>query len=181
MKYLYKYPQSAYPYDTIVQRNRSLTRNDLEYELLDTGVFQEDRYFDVFVEYAKACSRRYFDPGYHLESWSGISQIAPSSTLWFRNNWSWQKDVLRPLLEQTNTPQSAVIQAVDPVIGEYSFVDEANVPFFLQKTKPIRNVVWDNPNSTPYVKDGINNYLVTRHTDTINPGKLGTKASLHYS
>ncbi len=100
MKYLYKYPQAAYPYDDLIRTNRQRTRNDMEYELLDTGVFNEDRYFDVFVEYAKntpediliqisACNR---GPD------TATLQILP--TLWFRNTWSWWPDARKPALTQ---------------------------------------------------------------------------------
>ena len=91
MKYLYKYPQAAYPYADLVQTNRRRNRHETEYELLDTGIFDQDRYFDVFIEYAKAspddilvkitaCNRGPESAALHL-----------LPTLWFRNTWSWEK------------------------------------------------------------------------------------------
>src|SRR5262249_25073017 len=115
MKYLYKYPQAAYPYDDLVETNRARSRRELEYELLDTGVFDHDRYFDVFVEYAKASpedlliritvSTRGPEPA--------VLHVLP--TLWFRNTWSWGGDVLRPVLRQSG---GDVIAASQRDLGE---------------------------------------------------------------
>lgn len=106
MKYLYKYPQSAYPYDDLVKTNRKRTRNELEYELLDTRVFDQDRYFDVFVEYAKespedilikisACNRG---------SESATLHVLP--TFWFRNTWSWGDNSPKPALKQVQSKKN---------------------------------------------------------------------------
>ena len=100
MKYLYKYPQSAYPYGDLVETNRRRGRDDLEYELLDTGVFNDDRYFDVFVEYAKADAERYPDPDQRMQSRAGGRQLHVLPTLWFRNTWTWWPDQPKPSLRQ---------------------------------------------------------------------------------
>ena len=101
MKYLYKYPQAAYPYDDLVATNRGRSRTELEYELLDTGVFDDNRYFDVFVEYAKAGAGGHPDPDHRLRTAARARrQLHVLPTLWFRNIWSWGGDAARPTLRE---------------------------------------------------------------------------------
>ena len=112
MKYLYKYPQAAYPYDDLVATNRRRSRNEMEYELLDTGVFDHDRYFDVFVEYAKESPEEVlirisaFNRGQH----AAPLHILP--TIWFRNTWSWSEGASKPSLEQATEPKGMSGQRV---------------------------------------------------------------------
>jgi hypothetical protein len=98
MKYLYKYPQAAFPYHQLVEGNRQRTRRDLEYELLDTGVFNEDRYFDVFVEYAKATTDDILIRISAVNRGHESAELHLLPTLWFRNTWSWDHNSRRPQL-----------------------------------------------------------------------------------
>jgi hypothetical protein len=120
MKYLYKYPQVAYPYDDLVKTNRERGRGAPEYELLDTGVFHEDRYFDVFVEYAKAGAE-------NLEIKISVINRGPEAstlhllpTLWFRNTWMWSDASSKPVLKGTRKKGFSVISAhhTDPIFQE---------------------------------------------------------------
>ena len=119
MKYLYKYPQAAFPYFDLVNRNRQRNRNDLEYELLDTGVFNEDRYFDVFVEYAKETPE---DLLIRITVWNRGPEAASLHvvpTLWFRNTWSWSEGAKRPETREEPAVKGAhVIKALSPQLGE---------------------------------------------------------------
>jgi hypothetical protein len=182
MKYLYKYPQATYPYSDLVETNRRRSRQEFEYELLDTGVFDQDRYFDVFVEYAKiapediliqitACNRGPEPASLHL-----------LPTLWFRNTWSWGGNVPRPLLRQ-----AVVSDACGVIVAEHSQLrerylyceGEPSLLFTENETNTARLV--HVPNRTPYVKDGINDYIVHSRRDAVNAEKTGTKASAHYA
>ena len=186
MKYLYKYPQAAYPYANLVDTNRGRNRNEPEYELLDTGVFDQDRYFDVFVEYAKespddilikitVCNRGKEAAALHL-----------LPTLWFRNTWSWPKGGSKPELKSVKHSKSSVIHAhhTDPLfqesLADYYLYCERTVPLLFTENETNTQRIFGTPNRSPYVKDGINDYLVHGQRNAVNPAKVGTKASPHY-
>ena len=174
MKYLYKYPHAAYPYSDLVETNRRRGRQEFEYELLDTGVFDQDRYFDVFVEYAKASPE---DILIQITVSNRGPEAAPLQllpTLWFRNTWSWGKEVARPVLRQS---APSVIAASDPELGErFLSCDGANALLFTENETNTERL-FNAPNRTPYVKDGINNYIAHGRSDAVNPEHTGTKAS----
>src|SRR5262249_4640043 len=119
MKYLYKYPQQAYPYDDLVATNRKRSREDFEYELIDTGVFNDDRYFDVFVEYAKEPPP---DILVKITAWTRgpeAAQLTLLPTLWFRNTWTWSKDQSRPMIRADEPVKNAsVASAFSKALGE---------------------------------------------------------------
>jgi len=184
MKYLYKYPQAAYPYDDLVATNKQRTRKELEYELLDTGVFNEDRYFDVFVEYAKespndilikitVCNRGPEEAELHL-----------LPTLWFRNSWAhWvARPSVKPVLARADAPKGTQeIAATHPTLGTYHLYCEGDVPLLFTENETNNARLFPQfPNAGPWVKDGINNYLVHGQTSAVNPNQTGTKASAHY-
>jgi hypothetical protein len=178
MKYLYKYPQAAYPYDDLVSTNSTRTRNELEYELLDTGVFDSDRYFDVFVEYAKASPEDVLIQITVSNRGSEAAALHVLPTLWFRNEWSWGRDLPRPSVEQIG---SATIGASHPVLGKrYLHADGAPELLFTENETNSERL-GQRPNRTPYVKDGINNCIVHGQQTAVNPERKGTKASAHYS
>jgi len=181
MKYLYKYPQAPYPYLDLIQNNRRRTRNDMEYELLDTGVFNEDRYFDVFVEYAKqspediliqiSVSNRGPDP----------APLHVLPTLWFRNSWAWWPDPPKPMLKQVaGVGRSPAIAASHAQLGERYLYCEGNVPLLFTENETNNERIFGTPNASPYVKDGINEYVVHGNLKAVNPAKTGTKSSAHY-
>jgi hypothetical protein len=181
MKYLYKYPQSAYPYLDLIEKNRQRTRHDPEYELIDTGIFNEDRYFDVFVEYAKnspediliqitICNRGPEDAAIH---------VLP--TLWFRNTWVWTGGGRRPMLgDLTGYDGPRVIVASHAQLGKRYLYCEGEVPLLFTENETNTEQIFGTYNAQPYVKDGINQFIVDRETDTVNPQRVGTKASAIY-
>ncbi|MGA7318227.1 MAG: glucosidase, partial [Silvibacterium sp.] len=186
MKYLYKCPQAAYPYADLIETNRKRGRQALEYELLDTGVFNEDRYFDVFVEYAKAGPD---DLGIKIS----VANRGPEAatlhllpTLWFRNTWSWVGGGVKPILSVQQMGGASVIAArhTEPVSHElfpdYKLYCEGDVPLLFTENETNKMRLFGEQNPSAYVKDGINDFVVKGNTQAVNPAKLGTKACPHY-
>jgi hypothetical protein len=177
MKYLYKYPQAAYPYDDLVQTNRSRGRSDQEYELLDTGVFHQDRYFDVFVEYAKAAPEDILIQVTVHNRGAKPAALHLLPTLWFRNTWSWGGDVVRPVLRQA---APGLVAASHPDLGErFLHAEDATALLFTENETNTARLV-NVPSRTPYVKDAINSYIVHGDRAAVNPDQTGTKASAYY-
>jgi len=178
MKYLYKYPQAAYPYANLVETSRRRSRQEFEYELLDTGVFDEDRYFDVFVEYAKASPEDILIQITVHNRGPEAAELHVLPTLWFRNQWSWQGAADRPLLQQI--PEHGAARASDPSLGERYLYCEGSPPLLFTENETNTQHIFGVPNRCPYVKDGINNYVVQGQEGTVDPEKKGTKAAAHY-
>jgi hypothetical protein len=181
MKYLYKYPQSAYPYADLVATSRSRSRQEFEYELLDTGVFNEDRYFDVFVEYAKESAESLLIQisVHNRGPEAAVLHVLP--TLWFRNLWSWQAGADRPILQQVPTsPAHRVVKVVDATLGDRYLSCEGDVPLLFTENETNTQRIFGVPNRTPYVKDSINSYVVHGQRAAVNPEKTGTKVAAHY-
>ena len=181
MKYLYKYPQSAYPYDQLVAANQGRSRNELEYELLDTGLFDQDRYFDVFVEYAKASPEDVLIQISVHNRGPEPATLHVLPTVWFRNVWSWGGNPPRPVLRQAAAGDGGgVIAASHPELGERFFYAEGSPALLFTENETNTERLFDTANRTPYVKDGINNAIVHGRQDAVNAEKTGTKASVHY-
>ena len=177
MKYLYKYPQAAYPYDDLVKTNRNRGRQELEYELIDTGVFDQDRYFDVFVEYAKASPEDILIQITVTNRGPEPATLHVLPTIWFRNTWSWGDDVRRPTLKQMD---GGAIAASHTDLGERFFYAEGAKALLFTENETNSERLVHVPNPTPYVKDGIHNYIVRGRQTAVNPEKTGTKATAHY-
>jgi hypothetical protein len=181
MKYLYKYPQAPYPYEDLITTNRRRGKNDFEYELLDTGVFDQDRYFDVFVEYAKAAPEDILIQLTICNRGPEPATLHVLPTLWFRNMWSWGGNVPRPVLRQAVTRDGdGVIAASHSHLGERFLYCEGAASLLFTENETNTQRLAGVPNRTPYVKDGINNYIVNGRQDAVNPERMGTKASAHY-
>jgi hypothetical protein len=181
MKALYKYPQRAFPYAELVEENQRRGRGAPEYELLDTGVFAEERYFDIMVEYAKST------PDDMIIRISAINRgpypapLHVLPTLWFRNTWAWGRDERRPELRAgEGSIDGKMIHAQHATLGEYwlACAGTPNLLFTENETNAQR--LWGAPNQTPFVKDGINDAIVGGCADTVNPALSGTKAAAHY-
>ncbi len=181
MKYLYKYPQSAYPYDKLVATNRRRSRHELEYELLDTGVFDQDRYFDVFVEYAKAAPEDILVQITVCNRGPEPATLHVLPTVWFRNVWSSAGRAPQARLQQVAAGAAGSVIAVShPDLGErFLYSDGAAELLFTENETNTQRIV-RVPNRTPYVKDGINDYIVHGRRNAVNPDRQGTKASAHY-
>ena len=184
MKLLYKYPQAAYPYRDMVETNRRRSRNEFEYELIDTGVFDDDRYFDVFVEYAKAGPEDMLIQITAANRGPQEAELHVLPTLWFRNDWaSWlARPAEKPMLQQIDGPEgSTAIAARHAVLGTYHLYGEGDAPLlFTENSTNHAQLHLDYPDVGPYLKDGINNYVVDCRQDAVNPQRCGTKAAAHY-
>lgn len=184
MKCLYKYPHAAYPYNDLVRGNRERGRHQAEYELLDTGVFKDNRYFDVVVEYAKAAPEDMLIQVTIHNRGPEAAKLQVLPTLWFRNQWSWGGDVKRPTLRGKESRDAgggeAVIEANEATLGRRFLHAKGpcNLLFTENDTNTERLVL--TPNASPFVKDGINNYVVHGQKSAVNPEQHGTKASVHY-
>jgi hypothetical protein len=187
MKYLYKYPQAAYPYYDLVETNRRRSRNEFEYELLDTGVFNDDRYFDVFVEYAKAGPEDILVKITAANRGPDPAELHLLPTLWFRNDWaSWiaesNQAAEKPNLRQIKTtPGISAAEATHSLLGEFVFSCEGEVPLlFTENTTNNERLFSPQKNESRYVKDGINDCVVQGKQDSVNPEESGTKVAAHY-
>lgn len=182
LQYLYKYPQAAYPYEDLVTTSERRSRQEAEYELLDTGIFDENRYFDIFVEYAKA------DPEDILIRISAVNRGPETAdlrilpTLWFRNTWSWAPGLAKPALyQEENQDDCRIIHTQQNESGDYRLycADAPTLLFCENETNTCRLFHTDNASS--YTKDGINNHIVCGQKDAINPANHGTKAAADYA
>ena len=187
MKYLYKYPQAAFPYADLVETNRRRNRNDMEYELLDTGVFKDDRYFDVFVEYAKAGPEDILVRITAVNRGPDAAELHLLPTLWFRNDWSpWIAESNRasqkPNLKQVKTSAgTSAVAGTHSVLGEFTLYCEGETPLLFTENETNHERLFPGQkNESPYVKDGINDCVVQGNQNAVNPAKQGTKVAAHY-
>ena len=176
MKYLYKYPHREYPYVDLVETNRHRSREEMEYELLDTGVFDDDRYFDVFVEYAKG------DPedvlikiSVHNRGPEG-AKIHLLPTLWFRNTWSVEDGEPKP----TIWADEGALRASHHQLGDYTLQCEGAAELIFTDNESNVSRLWGQPNCSKFVKDAFHEYLISGKRDVVNPAKRGTKAAAHF-
>ncbi|HTQ27292.1 MAG TPA: hypothetical protein VMI35_04155, partial [Puia sp.] len=186
MKTLYKYPQTAFPYADLVQTNNHRSREEMEYELLDTGVFHENRYFDVFIEYAK------LDPEDLLIKITAINRGPETAnlhllpTLWFRNDWSeWIAESNRvaekPQLREIKIkPGLSAVTASHTQLGEFTLFCDGDVPLLFTENETNHERLFPgHKNESAHVKDGINDFVVSGNQLSVNPEKKGTKVSAH--
>jgi hypothetical protein len=178
MKMLYKYPQGEFPYNDLVATNGRRSKDEFEYELIDTGIFDEDRYFDVFVEYAKAGADDILVEITAHNRGPDAATLWLLPTLWFRNTWAAGPGVSRvPSLEQLDTADGPAVHASHPDLGDWrlSCEEPAELLFCDNETNSAR--LFGSPNVAKYVKDGVNDYVVAGDVDAVNPAHRGTKAA----
>ncbi|MFZ0645782.1 MAG: hypothetical protein WAM25_21715, partial [Candidatus Acidiferrales bacterium] len=187
MKYLYKYPQAAFPYVDLVETNRRRSKNDMEYELLDTGVFKDDRYFDVFVEYAKDGPEDILVRITAANRGPEVAELHLLPTLWFRNNWSsWiaesNRAPVKPNLRQIEAAAgTTAVAATHSLLDQFILSCEGEVPLLFTENETNHERLFPGQkNESPYVKDGINDCIVQGKQDAVNPGEQGTKVAAHY-
>jgi len=181
MKFLYKYPQRAFPYEELVEINSQRPRTEDEYELLDTNIFEDGRYFDVFVEYAKGdvediCVRI---TAINLGPEAAPLHLLP--TIWFRNTWIWGRDQERPGLEET-VPLDGIlaVECYHPTLGRRYLFAEGAPRLLFTENETNRQRLYGEPNPTPYVKDSFHRFLIDGEAGAINFGQVGTKAAAYY-
>jgi hypothetical protein len=180
MKYLYKYPQSPYPYSDLIETSRRRGRNDWEYELLDTGIFNENRYFDVFVEYAKASPTDILIQISVANRGPGAGALHVLPTLWFRNTWTWWPDQPKPSLRQRPGENTVTIETSHAELGGFLAHCDGNPRLLFTENDTNNERLFGTPNATPYVKDAFNTYVVAGRQGAVNPNQTGTKAAAHY-
>ncbi len=182
LKFLYKYPQAEFPYARLVDENRVRGRNGREFELMDTRVFDENRYFDVFVEYAKATAEDILIRITAHNRGPKLAELHLLPTLWFRNTWSWgSSDDRRPKLVNGGCVKgAAVVGAEHYYYGRRWLVCEGSPELLFTENETNFKRLYGTANRTPYVKDGINNYVVYGAREAVNPAQTGTKAAARY-
>jgi hypothetical protein len=179
MKYLYKYPHAAYPYSDLVETNRRRGRADMEYELLDTGIFDADRYCDVFVEYAKQGPTDILIQVSICNRGPDATTIHVLPSLWFRNTWSWWPDQAKPSLRAAPAGTMTVI-ADHAELGTYHLHCEGEPTLLFTENETNNQRLFGTANASAYVKDGINDCVTQGRRDAVNPQLTGTKAAAHY-
>jgi hypothetical protein len=177
MKYLYKYPQQEFPYRNLVETNRGLSREDFEYELLDTGVFDADRYFDMFVEYAKAAPEDILIRISVHNRGPETTELHLLPTLWFRNTWSWQKGATKPAMRQV---EEGTVLASHAQLGDRTLDCDGRPELLFTENESNASRLWGQSNPSPYVKDAFHEYVVSGKREAVNPSMAGTKAATHY-
>ncbi len=179
MKHLYKYPQAEFPYAQLLEENRKRGRDAPEFELMDTGVFEEHRYFDVFTEYAKENSEDILIRITVANRGPEEATIHLLPTVWFRNTWSWSHGVQRPFLKRCGGARSA-IELEEPRYGIRRIVFEGDVPLLFTENETNTRKLFGAENGPVFAKDGINDYVVNGDRQAVKPGQTGTKAAAHY-
>ncbi|MBN8563804.1 MAG: glucosidase [Leptolyngbya sp. UWPOB_LEPTO1] len=181
MKYLYKYPHLAFPYDQLVQENQQRGYHHPEFELLDTGVFNENRYFDVYVEYAKATDEDILIQVTVSNRGAEPKTLHLLPTLWFRNTWSWEPNSQKPCLAQREKERSThIVEATHPTLGNRWLYCQTADALLFTENETNYDRLFGLQNSSPYVKDGIHDYIVQDQTEAVNPEQIGTKVAAHY-
>ena len=182
MKFLYKYPQAAFPYAQLVEENRRRGKRDSEFELIDTGIFNEDRYFDVFVEYAKTSPEDILIRITAHNRGPEAADLHLLPTVSFRNTWSWDPGSNRPLLCADAEPPlgASAIQLEESMYGKRWLICDGSPELLFTENETNRQRLFGVENAAPFVKDGINDYVVHGRTDAVNPELCGTKASAVY-
>src|SRR6202045_2418746 len=181
MRMIYRYPQSPFPYEELVAQSGARSKMEGEFEIWNTNAFAENRYFDIEVEYAKADAH---DILIRVSAKNCGPEAAPLHllpTIWFRNTWSWDRAPPKPTLRKTaEQGHAAVITATHPALGDYDlFCDSVDDLFFTENESNSQRL-WGVPNSTPFVKDSINDRIVGGKIDMVNSAEFGTKAAAHY-
>ncbi|HEY8671185.1 MAG TPA: glucosidase, partial [Terriglobales bacterium] len=185
MKYLYKYPQAEFPYSKLVEENRRRDKHQPEFELLDTGVFDKDRYFDVVAEYAKADIEDILIKIMVTNRGPEAASLGLLPTIWFRNTWSWGNRAQRPKLHQARSAPDPVIELNLSLPKQTrsdtrSLYCEGSPELLFTENETNAKRLFGTENRTPFVKDGINDYVLHGIKDAVNQEHVGSKAAAHY-
>ncbi len=178
LKMLYKYPQGEFPYQQLLDENASRSKKDTEFELIDTGLFDEDRYFDIFTEYARVQSDEILIRINVHNRGPETATIHLLPLLWFRNIWSWGDDNERPVMSAINDNE---IQAIHPDLGTWNLYADGNPTLLFCDNDTNNSKLYNTPKEDAYFKDAFNEYIVDGNTSAVNPNKVGTRSAIYYS
>ncbi|MGH9435942.1 MAG: MGH1-like glycoside hydrolase domain-containing protein, partial [Terriglobia bacterium] len=182
MKYLYKYPQAEFPYARLVEENQKRTKLEPEFELIDTGIFDENRYFDIFIEYAKAGVEDILVRFTVFNRGPEAVSLSLLPTLWFRNTWSWGRHPDRPRVSLVGKVDGmTVLEAEQDYYGKHWLAYEGTPPLLFTENETNYKVLDGVENKTPYVKDAFHEVVIRRQNGVVNPAMTGTKAAAHYA
>ncbi len=181
MRMLYKYPQVEFPYEQLIGENRRRGRERPEFELLDTGVFVENRYFDVFIEYAKADVEDVLIQITAVNRGPSPASLHLLPSLWFRNTWSWGKDLRRPVIRKTaGVPQSLCAELQHWQYGKRWLICAGQPQLLFTENETNNARLFGGRNRSPYVKDAFNEYVIHDNKAAVNPQETGTKMAAYY-
>ncbi len=181
MKCQYKYPQRAFPYEELLSTNRGRGKQEMEYELLDTGVYDEDRYFDVVVEYAKGAHDDILMLVTAHNRGPDAATLHLLPTLWFRNTWSWGDEVAKPTLAAADGEQGvAAARASHAELGEWLLRADVSAQLLFCENDTNNERLFGSPNASPYVKDAIDEFVVHGVSDAVSPQRTGTKVAAQH-
>jgi Glycosyl hydrolase family 63 C-terminal domain len=182
MRMLYKYPQAEFPYRQLVEENQKRGRGNPEFELLDTGIFNENRYFDVFIEYAKSDWEDILVRITAHNRGPEAAEIHLLPTLWFRNTWAWGKDLRRPVARKAADPPGAVCAEVEHwQYGKRWFLAPGKLELLFTENETNYVKLFNYRERVPYVKDAFHEYVIRGNKQAVNPGSTGTKMTAHYT
>jgi hypothetical protein len=179
MKFLYKYPHAEFPYTKLVQENRDRGREKREFDLIDTGIFNDNRYFDVFVEYAKAAPDDVLVRITVVNRGPDAAPLDLLPTVWFRNTWSWGYHVAKPGMKQC-TAKPSTIELKEPQYGRRWMVFEGSPDLLFTENETNNQRLFASENLSLYVKDAMHDYVVHGNRAAVNAAAHGTKAAAHY-
>jgi len=180
MKFLYRYPQRAFPYEALRRVNSERGFGDPEYELIDTGVFEEDRFFDVLVEYAKASPEDILVRVSITNQGPAPAALHVLPTLWYRNTWSWETGAYKPMLCDAAWSGGHAIEARHRDLKNHYLYFDGEVKLLFTENESNRELLFNDASASPYVKDGIDRYVVQGEKTAVNPRGRGTKAAGHF-
>jgi hypothetical protein len=181
MKYLYKYPQAGFPYGQLVEENRRRGKQEPEFELLDTGVFNDNRYFDVVVEYAKADVDDILIKITATNHGPEAAAIHLLPTVWYRNRWSWgDNDDPKPIAKNASAKNNTIVELQHFSLGRQRLYCEGSPELLFTENETNNARLFGSGNNSPYVKDAFNEYVIQGNQDAVNPAQEGTKAAAHY-
>jgi hypothetical protein len=180
MKFLYKYPQAEFPYARLVEENRRRGKSDSEFELIDTGVFDENRYFDIFIEYAKAAPDDILIRLHAINRGPEAALLHLIPTLWFRNTWSWGLDERKPRLRRESAAELAAIRLDHYYYGTRWLHCEGAPDLLFTENETNSSRLFNGENTSPYVKDAFHDYIIRGVKTAVSPAEQGTKAAANY-
>jgi hypothetical protein len=183
MRMTYRYPQAPFPYQELVRQNGQRSKTEPEFELWDTGVLRENRFFDLTIEYAKAADDDILIRATATNRGPEPAPLHLLATVWFRNTWSWGLDNRRPTLHLGNSlrPGITVVRANHHALGDYQLFCENAAEVLFTENESNLQLLYGVPNAGPFVKDAFHEFVVRRNSAGVNPAQTGTKAGAHYA